>query len=87
MLFDEPTTISAFAIQFQGGFVGKDCSVVLEDDAGKKLHTEPFYPDDINAKQTFTLTKPVGNAVKLRVNFKGSTDFFGRIIIYNFEVY
>lgn len=87
VLFDEPTTITAFGIQFQGGFVGKDCLVVLEDSTGKKLQSEPFYPDDINAKQTFTLTKPVGNAVKLRVNFKGSTDFFGRIIVYNFEVY
>lgn len=86
-MLDEPKTIAAFGIQFQGGFVGKDCNVILEDTTGKTLQNEPFYPDDINAKQIFNLTKPVSNAVKIRVNFKGSTDFFGRIIVYNFEIY
>lgn len=87
VLLDEPATITSFGIEFQGGFVGTNCSVILEDSAGQRLHVELFYPDDVNGKQKFTLIRPIGNAVKLRVNFGGSTDFFGRIIVYNFEVY
>lgn len=87
VLLDEPLTVRALVMQFQGGFVGKDCSVVLEDSTGKQIHNEPFYPDDVNAKQIFTLSSVVPNAVKVRVNFKGSTDFFGRIIVYSYELY
>lgn len=87
VLLDDPLTVRAVVMQFQGGFVGKDCTVVIEDGQGQLLHNEPFYPDDVNAKQIFTLSSVVANAKKVRVNFKGSTDFFGRIIVYSYELY
>lgn len=87
LLLNPAVTVSALSIQFQGGFAGKDCTMTLESEDGRPLHSEPFYPDDINAKQLFRLQSPVELVTKVRVLFKGSTDFFGRIIVYGFELF
>lgn len=84
---EEETTINSFAFQFQGGFAGKNCLVTLEDKSGQNIHDEHFYPDDINAKQTFSLSSAVENVRKMKFSFEGSTDFFGRIIVYNLELH
>lgn len=84
--FEEDIKITSFGFQFQGGFAGKNCSVTLEDNSGKTLHEQPFYPDDINAKQSFSLSASVENVRKIKFSFEGSTDFFGRIIVYNLEL-
>ncbi|XP_037028289.1 nuclear receptor 2C2-associated protein [Bradysia coprophila] len=85
--FDEVTKIKSFNFQFQGGFAGKNCSVSLEDGGGKVVHEQPFYPDDINAKQTFDLSSTAESVRKVKFSFEGSTDFFGRIIVYNLELH
>lgn len=87
LLLNPAVTVSALSIQFQGGFAGKDCTIALEAADGRPLHSESFYPDDINAKQLFQLQAPVEQVSKVRVLFKGSTDFFGRIIVYGFELF
>lgn len=85
--FDEAIKVNSFSFQFQGGFAGKKCSVSLEDQGGRVVHEEQFYPDDINAKQSFDLSATVDSVKKVKFSFEGSTDFFGRIIVYNLELH
>lgn len=85
---------SSLAVKFQGGFVGSVCHLTLENSEGEAVHNASFYPDDINDRQVFPLIDPsrsdaedneCKNVVKIRILFEKSTDFFGRIIIYNLE--
>lgn len=87
IVFEEEIKVTSFTFQFQGGFAGKNCSITLEDKSGAILHEQQFYPDDINAKQTFNLSSTTGNVRKVKFSFEGSTDFFGRIIVYNLELH
>lgn len=67
-------------MQFQGGFVGQECVVELLIE-GLGIMSEPFYPEDNNLLQNFTLSQP--QEVKyVRFVFGKSTDFYGRLIIY-----
>lgn len=84
---EQEIKISSFTFQFQGGFAGKSCSITLEDKNGATLHEQQFYPDDINARQTFSLSATVENVRKVKFSFDGSTDFFGRIIVYNLQLH
>ncbi|XP_055916079.1 nuclear receptor 2C2-associated protein [Eupeodes corollae] len=83
--FDEPQTVTAFSFQFQGGFAGKDALVIATAVDGTESE-EPFYPDDINSVQTFTLKQSIENTKKLKFVFGSSTDFFGRIIVYKLKI-
>lgn len=78
--FRQDQEISSVHIQFQGGFVGKDCILEIHTSDNSAL-TVPFYPEDINTLQVFSF-EPV-KAKKVKVVFKNSTDFFGRIVIYS----
>jgi len=86
--FEEPKTIKVVKIQFQGGFAGKECNLeVINETPGAKSETEKFQfaPDDSNKLQMFTL--PTGlTSQAFRVNFQSTTDFYGRIIVYNFDI-
>lgn len=81
----ETQTISGFTIQFQGGFVGQDCSVQLSNPGSIDIMTEPFYPEDVNTPQIFKLSNP-SSAKHLKFIFGKSTDFFGRIVIYSMDI-
>lgn len=73
-------------IQFQGGFCGKDCLVELSLN-GNKVDEMPFYPDDTNSSQNFAFklsTVKIFDGMKFL--FQKSTDFFGRIIVYNLDL-
>lgn len=84
---------SQLAIKFQGGFVGSQCKVIVEDhDDAKKVETI-IYPDDINDRQEFSFDECQPNVENIQFNiskirfvFEKSSDFFGRIIIYNLEL-
>ena len=92
-------------MQFQGGFVGLDCTVYkrrrreddTDDDIGddekweemEELYMDPmdttdvqsFHPsDDMNSP-----SNPMVTAI--RIEFGKSTDFYGRIVLYNIEVW
>ena len=82
--FEEKCEVSSFEIQFQGGFVGKDCRVEVGDKGTEFL--EPFYPEDNNTVQKFNLREPK-EAKHFKFVFGDSTDFFGRIIIYKLSLY
>lgn len=47
---------------------------------------EAFYPEDTNNLQRFNLMNKI-KAKTLKFVFNQSTDFFGRIIIYNLSLY
>lgn len=82
--FDQDCEVSSFEIQFQGGFVGKECYIEAGNKETKFLQS--FYPEDNNAVQKFNLKEPK-KAKTIKFVFGESTDFFGRIIIYKLSVY
>ncbi|KAF2072191.1 hypothetical protein CYY_006488 [Polysphondylium violaceum] len=72
-------------IMFQGGFVGKDCEVLITTGDSKEFqHCTHFYPKDINATQTFPLN--ANNVRQIKILFPTSTDFFGRVTIYQLDI-
>lgn len=83
---ESPSEIVSLKIQFQGGFVGTECSIDMFDEQETVISKEPFYPDDINSMQEFKLVAPSKNVKKLILRFGNSTDFYGRIIIYKLEL-
>ncbi|XP_075063724.1 nuclear receptor 2C2-associated protein isoform X1 [Mixophyes fleayi] len=82
--FPQKLWISEIHIQFQGGFSSRNCILegCLKDEELVKI--AEFYPEDINAIQSFVLTEQY--VEKLRLSFPGSTDFFGRIVVYHLDV-
>ncbi|CAE7141128.1 unnamed protein product [Rhizoctonia solani] len=100
LVFSDTVTPKQLALTFQGGFVGTRCTVygILAgggEDAGslKWQAIAQIYPEDINRRQTFDLT-PSTNEIdlskgvsRLKVVFEESSDFFGRITLYNLELF
>ncbi|KAG7201590.1 hypothetical protein KM043_004334 [Ampulex compressa] len=84
--FDEEIIVSKFEIEFQGGFAGKDCHIEAGDSEKELTTVEPFYPEDKNGIQKFTLNK-LCKAKVFKFMFEQSTDFFGRIIIYKLSMF
>jgi len=80
--FTELTSVSGFALQFQGGFAGKECYV--ETDGTLKILD--FYPEDCNKLQYFYLKDRV-HIKKIRIAFNSSTDFYGRITLYKLDLF
>ncbi|XP_063704488.1 nuclear receptor 2C2-associated protein [Culicoides brevitarsis] len=78
--------ISGVKIQFQGGFAGKDCTMILSKADGTEEIKQDFFPDDINKAQVFNLKESVENVKSIRIVFESSFDFFGRIVIYSLEI-
>jgi len=84
--FSTPRTISKVKLQFQGGFVGKQC--VLEAVTGQSNDGDckfEFFPADVNSLQEFVCSSPI-TSQKFRLTFRSSTDFYGRIILYHFQI-
>ncbi|XP_063431235.1 nuclear receptor 2C2-associated protein-like isoform X2 [Mytilus trossulus] len=80
--FDQEEIITEIRIKFQGGFAGRKCCAESLDTSEKIIE---FYPDDVNSLQSFKLDKPQP-VKKIKVIFNNSTDFFGRITIYQFDI-
>lgn len=74
-------TIRQLQIQFQGGFVGTQCYIVVNDDEANKVE---FFPEDTNKLQTFPVN--LVECQNLKIVFGGSTDFFGRVTIYQLKL-
>ncbi|KAK9306387.1 hypothetical protein QLX08_002906 [Tetragonisca angustula] len=82
--FEQECEVRSFEIEFQGGFVGKNCHLEIGNKE-TKFH-ESFYPEDKNALQVFNLKNPK-KAKTFKFIFNKSTDFYGRIIIYKLSLY
>ena len=80
--FDKSTSLSSLALQFQGGFCGKECQVEVNG-----VNVLDFYPEDINKLQAFKLKEKIEDVTKVRIIFNSSTDFYGRITLYLLELF
>lgn len=73
-------------VQFQGGFCGKECSLQLFHDANM-VHSIPFYPKDNNDYQCFEFELLDGiNFDTVTILMQSTTDFYGRIIVYQLSL-
>ncbi len=83
----ECATLSALELVFQGGFVGQDMLVEGCPAAGgggaPPLALGRFQPEDSNSSQTFALDAAAGPVRSVTVAFHGSTDFYGRVVLYS----
>lgn len=83
--FPEEVCVKEIQIQFQGGFVGKECCLEGGTSSSSLTPFFEFYPDDFNTLQTFPVT--ISRRMKvLKILFSSSTDLFGRITIYKLDV-
>ncbi|KAL5633269.1 hypothetical protein ACGC1H_003685 [Rhizoctonia solani] len=101
LIFSDVVTPKQLALTFQGGFVGTRCTVygILPHDGEEPENGSKWqmivqiYPEDINRRQTFRLTPSTDQidlskgVSRLKVVFEESSDFFGRITLYNFELF
>jgi hypothetical protein len=80
------------SLTFQGGFVGTRCSINFLAPAS---NTKPewcaltrIFPEDINRRQTFDLEPglPETGIEKMKLVFEESSDFFGRITVYDLKL-
>ena len=80
------------SITFQGGFVGTRCSIQIPSPTpGEWEVVAKIFPEDNNRLQNFTLAPDSPNALdggveKLKLTFEESSDFFGRITIYDLRL-
>ncbi|XP_076322985.1 nuclear receptor 2C2-associated protein [Tachypleus tridentatus] len=84
--FSKPVKVEKLQLQFQGGFVGKDCWIeasVNKDDKFQKI--QDVFLEDTNMLQTFNLKQAVETS-NMKIVFNTSTDFFGRVIVYKLEI-
>ncbi len=84
--FKSDVIIRNFRVMFQGGFVGSHSAVQGLNAKGDVLYDEDFFPEDNNALQKFTLES--AKFIKsVKILFKKSTDFYGRITVYCLDLY
>ncbi|KAJ3190202.1 Nuclear receptor 2C2-associated protein [Gaertneriomyces sp. JEL0708] len=86
--FGSPVSVSSLNLMFQGGFAGKECELVGVSANEEWESIMEFYPDDTNALQQFTIPseKESQSWKKMRIVFKNSTDFYGRVVIYTLDL-
>ena len=79
-------------LTFQGGFVGTRCSVECQAEGEKTWWVlTRIYAEDVNRKQTFELMSSSGeggprNVDSIKLVFEESSDFFGRITVYDLRL-
>lgn len=83
----EPVEVAQLELMFQGGFAGKTCWLerLASGDSEKYEKVTDLYPEDTNKLQKFPLpSTAISKAFK--VVFADSTDFFGRITVYQMKL-
>ena len=92
LVFPHPVIPKQVSITFQGGFVGTRCSIQIPSPtSGGWDAVAKIFPEDNNRLQCFTLTPDSpdlleGGVEKLKLVFEESSDFFGRITIYDLRL-
>ena len=90
--FPRPVIPGSVSITFQGGFVGTRCSIQFASPtSGEWEVVTRIFPEDNNRLQSFALTPDSPNPLdagveKLKLVFEESSDFFGRITIYDLRL-
>jgi hypothetical protein len=81
--FPQPVVTKQVELMFQGGFAGKDCEFWIQNSEKELTKCADFYPQDNNRMQFFPLQV---ETCALRIVFRTSTDFYGRITVYHLNV-
>ena len=81
--FDRELDISELQFMFQGGFAGKTCWVEVAKEGQDFEKLQDIYPEDVNKLQSFPMST---QAKAFKVVFADSTDFFGRITVYQMKL-
>ncbi|KAI0640086.1 galactose-binding like protein [Trametes polyzona] len=89
--FSTPVTPKVIELTFQGGFVGTRCTVEAVFIADAEPHWKflaRIFPEDVNRKQTFDIESCIANRriESMRLIFEESSDFFGRVTVYDLRV-
>lgn len=87
--FDSPLKLDMVKIMFQGGFVGICTIIQYYDDNGFHDVRHAYDLADNNSLQTLVLESSETTLARTtyRIMFTQSSDFYGRIIVYNMELY
>ncbi len=68
-----------------GGFVGKTCWIETQEQQGAPFKNhQDIYPEDSNKLQSFDIS-PI-KCTSLKIVFQDSTDFYGRITVYQLNI-
>jgi hypothetical protein len=93
LTFVERVIPKRLSITFQGGFVGIHCAIYVDSDTDRKEWRllKSIYPDDVNRRQSFDMypleSDNVDNGVvSVKLVFEKSSDFFGRITVYDLKL-
>ncbi|KAH7927263.1 galactose-binding like protein [Leucogyrophana mollusca] len=93
LTFLAPVIPKRIAMTFQGGFVGTKCSVFVSSapDSPQWSVLSQLYPEDVNRRQTFELPPESNTLLEsgvhcLKLVFEQSSDFFGRVTLYELKV-
>ncbi|KAI0053610.1 hypothetical protein FA95DRAFT_1579279 [Auriscalpium vulgare] len=85
--FPSPALPKRVILTFQGGFAGTRCCLDVQYPGSPEWHTwTRIYPEDVNRKQSFDLEAENQPVATLRLVFEESSDFFGRITVYDLQI-
>ncbi|KAL5519533.1 hypothetical protein ACEPAH_1216 [Sanghuangporus vaninii] len=93
VIFDSPIVPKTLCLIFQGGFVGQRCRIDVLPVASESTDSEKptlkelttVYPEDVNRSQSFDLSD-AGPIKEMKLIFEESSDFFGRITVYDMRI-
>ncbi|KAI0783111.1 galactose-binding domain-like protein [Abortiporus biennis] len=88
--FKDPVVPKRLSITFQGGFVGTRCALEVRSGDSVEWRTwTRVYPEDVNRAQSFDLPDDMvqDSINSLRLVFEESSDFFGRITVYDLQLF
>jgi hypothetical protein len=84
---DKAVTINELSFTFQGGFVAQETELLISDDGVEWTNAgvdDAIDIEDVNEKQIFDLSDDGGVAAQyFKFVFNASSDFYGRVIIYD----
>ncbi|KAG2070946.1 hypothetical protein BDR04DRAFT_1099184 [Suillus decipiens] len=93
LTFERPVIPKRITIIFQGGFVGTKCKVEVSElsDRPEWQTWTYIHPEDANRRQNFDLIThgdglPREGIQSMKLVFEESSDFYGRITIYELKV-
>lgn len=89
LVFPKHVSPTRLIMTFQGGFVGTQCIVEVAASSDQPVWTTltHIHPEDVNRRQFFELPEAVPNGIQcLKFLFNRSSDFFGRITLYELQV-
>ena len=87
--FDDLVAPTTILVTFQGGFVGTKCAIqgLVETTSKEWIEVMRIFPEDVSRRQSFPFESRDVRAIRaLKFVFEESSDFFGRITIYDIDV-